>query len=1480
MDSPKSESQNSGSLFPVAAMKDEIAAQGAISPNSIEDCYPCTPLQEILMEFSSKDDSKYISRHILSLSLEIDLEKFQDAWNGVVASCEILRTRIVATSQGALQVVTNNIPSWEFCDSIDEYLQKSEDVEMSYASPLSRFAIIGKDYVMTERFFVWTAHQAIHDDHIVKMILDELCSIYGSSKVMANGQSSFTPFRSFVQRTIPHPETSLARNKSPPKIVDSIVGSKGWDHSQVTPSSTVEEEAIIPRSRDDRYDMRCILYSAWALVLSRYAQSQQVSFGIIEREDLIPAIDLVAGLTLQISPVKLSVDTTQSTTSFLLLAQQKMNSLTTADQITLDNLHSNQFSTLVSFKWPRKRKYECGTGSLNLLRFQHAAYPYPLVVEFYGHEKLHVVAHFDKKILNREQVQRMLHQCLHVARQLAAGFENQTVGDVEVLSPQDKDLIWKRNRQPFPEDKRCIPDVFGEIVSQFPDRLAICSWDGEFTYSSLDQQVTKLAHALRGIGVGPEVIVAVLMNKSKYVPLSMLAISKAGGAFIALDPQLPTKRLHTIATDGKIHIIVTDKPHVSICESLASQVFCVDDSVLDALPRTTADAKVHVQFGYQNRACVLYTSGSTGTPKGIDISHSAICTSYLAGGRRWKVSSDTRIYHFASYSFDASIADIFHAIFHGACLCIPSEFDRVNNLEYSIRDLNANFALLTPSVAKLLDPDRVSLKTMLVGGEPLLEQNISQWAPRSRLFGAYGPSECCAITSAVRIKDVDHYPLNIGSPVACRHWIIEPDNDNRLAPLGCVGELVIEGPTVSRGYLNRPELTAATFLRHPDWFDRQAHHLPTRFYKTGDLVKYDEDGSLIFVGRKDSQVKYHGQRIEPSDIEANINRHILVKDSVVIIPSSGPLSNRLVAVLSIEQSIFGVLEGESNVVIDPEIMYRHVRAVRSCTEKELPPFMWPTNWLLMPRLPLNISGKLNRKQLLEWVEGLEDSVIRMETTEALEETEISEMTEAVFSTSQKVIQECCGKTLQIDVEQISMTQPFIGLGGDSISAMQLVSLCRERGVQIDVRDILKGLTLKDLPHSEIISLQNANKPAKRRGPQEPTSPLSLGPQFPEVYQFTVESICSNTGFSVKEIQDIYPCAPVQEGILLSQSKSPDLYQTTHIFELSSSHIGHSITANDIKSAWAEVIRRHSALRTVFFEIPNPSGPFVQVILHNPLPEFIEHTNKSKMDECEFEGFLSSKPPQRLRIAPTPEGFLCRLEISHAITDGISMNIMFTDFINAFSPINGLRRSLPPTLHGDYVKFIQNLSREESLTYWIKHLKDTNTCHLKLPLSPYELSSPKLETHSFDVLIDEQVRENLRQQNLTIANVLQITWALLLRLYTGQQEVCFGYVNSARTAPVKGIEDAVGAFVNILMCTLSFEDGMSAFDLMEKEKNDFLSSMPHQYISMGDVTHGLGLSGVSLFNTTVSILKHMDSTVHSESHVLCKRVDFYGPTEAS
>jgi len=574
----------------------------------------------------------------------------------------------------------------------------------------------------------------------------------------------------------------------------------------------------------------------------------------------------------------------------------------------------------------------------------------------------------------------------------------QSISKLPLLTPKEQQQLrdWNNTQRDFPQDK-CIHQLFENQVKQTSNAIALIFENQQLSYQELNQRANQLAYYLRTLGVKPETLVGLCVERSLEMIIAILAIFKAGGAYVPLDPKYPQERLIVMLRDAQVQILLTQQPikqkYPLLQEGLLS--LCLDTE-WEKIANQTQENPVN-KTNPNHLAYVIYTSGSTGKPKGVALEHRGLCNLVTAQRDTFGIQPSDRILQYASISFDASIWEIVMALISGATLDLGKKELLLlgRPLLQLLRKRAITTATLPPSALATLPVEKLTtLQTIIVAGEACSAGLVARWAPGRRFFNAYGPTETTVCETIAECKESTR-PPPIGHPIA-NTQIYVLDAQLQPVPMGLSGELYISGVNLARGYLNRPELTAKKFIPNP-------FSLGTRLYKTGDLVRYHADGNLEFLGRIDHQVKIRGFRIELGEIEAILHQHPEIQAVKVLVDENNPNDKRLVAYWVAKQQ-----PAPSST------------ALRHFLSKKLPYYMIPSAFILLEKLPLTLNGKVDHKALSQLEKFQQDS----QDSYAEPRTELEQI---IVSVWQEIL----------DREKVGIHETFFDLGGNSLLVVQV-----------------------------------------------------------------------------------------------------------------------------------------------------------------------------------------------------------------------------------------------------------------------------------------------------------------------------------------------------------------------------------------------------------------------------------------------------------
>ncbi|KAI4273878.1 MAG: hypothetical protein LQ337_004329 [Flavoplaca oasis] len=1058
----------------IASLFDDVEA------SQVEDAFPCTPLQEGLLALTSRRFGDYVAQFVYMLQPTADVQQFMQAWETVVKVTPTLRTRIIdLPGYGLIQTIISQPATWTRRNdtiTLDNYRRADRELATGLGTTLTRYTVL-RTREDGSRYFVWTIHHALYDGWSIPLILERL---EGSIAPLLPSP----PFQSFIKY--------IAE-------VDKSAAAKYWEQqfqgleAQIFPqlpsnlyqplsTAFIKRHLHVPHWPDTGITPSSIIRAAWSLLASKYADGAEVIFGVTVagRQAAVNDVERMIGPTIATVPVRITLDWSQMTVEQLLRQVQAQSAgMIAYEQMGLQRIRrlspeaerACQFQTLLvvhaaeedeprhkftSSRWFISKRDEDSSDDTHVT----VADTYALTLEFdlqrYG---LRLRAAHDTNVIDADRVQRLAIQLEHVIQQLCASSNaSKCLSGLNMLCEQDIHDIWSWNAVLPEADDSCLHELITETARKQPQATAINAWDGDYTYQQFDELSSLLARHLISRRVDRNVIVPLYFRKSKWAPLAMLGVMKAGGASVMIDSRQPLQRIKSILDQIKPVVFITladDEKRVSSLSDTPTIV--LNDKLMREIASSVVTEAILPRVHLSDRLYLIFTSGSTGVPKGAQISYSNVCSVLRYQKQAYGYTSDARVYDFGSYAFDSVWVSFMSTFTIGGCLCIPSERERSDDLAASIKRFNPTILDITPSAATVLDDSTIaSLRTLILGGEKLTSEYAKRWSRLVDVRLPYGPCECTP-TATIAIIDPNHNgEPNIGHGAGCLTWITDTEEGKSLVPIGTIGELVLEGPLVGLGYLADKAKTAAAFIEQPPWLSAVVQDRRGPFYRTGDLVRYNLDGTLMFISRKDAQIKIHGQRVELAEIEGFMARHVRTRQSAALYPQIRPFTKKLVGVFDIrgrQTSRTTATIELTDADADPSVI-QHIQELEALLREYLPPYMVPSIWVPLKDLPLNASGKLNRHLLEDWLCHLDSQTVAKIDTMSRPSTTVQPLTYR-----QHILRNACGHILNSSPAEIDIQRSFVANGGDSISAMRLSPYCRTLGLTFSVSSLLKGKSL-------------------------------------------------------------------------------------------------------------------------------------------------------------------------------------------------------------------------------------------------------------------------------------------------------------------------------------------------------------------------------------------------------------------------------------
>lgn len=1374
-----------------------------LASDEIEDAYPCTPLQQGMMALSiTSATAKYVTRSVFRLASQVDLDRLQRAWNTVIRLNPVLRTRIVqpAGSDEAIQVVVRGDPSWVLAHNLEDYVERDTNTRIEFGKPLLRLAIVATG---SFRYLIFTIHHALYDGWTLSRIVEEVQGAY-------MGQiPNFVPFSLFVSHQLRLNRTEM-EDFWCAKLADfsgTLFPSAPSVDYRPASVQTMQRSMSIELPKDLGVTKATAITLAWALTLSQYTGCDDVVFGMVRAGRNVPlsGIDEIMGPTLTTIPQRVRLQRSMRALDMLRQLQEDSAVALPFEHLGLQRIASLGPEAAVACRFQNLLIIQPTQAGGSSFIFEHLVEEHSAeIIDNYiltleakltkGNDTL-VESTYDPNVISESLMHGIMNQFVHNIHQLTSSAHS-TIQNLWPIAPIDFQTIQRWNSHVPDTIPGCVHERIRQQCLDQAEVAAVTAWDGALTYGELEKGSTWIAGHLQALGVGPGAFVAVGLGKSLWTVMALVAVMKAGAAFILLDFGQPANRLRQICQNTRAKMVITSDLHISNAKEMGLRIFNISDRGRWSPPPAFQQPNVTPS----DPVYAVFTSGSTGQPKGVVIEHRALLTSAVLNGRRQSINRDSRVLHLASFTFDVSVLELVHPLVLGGCVCIPSEALTQNDLEMAMNEFNATWATMTPSLARTLNPSRLStLRTLVLGGEAMGAIDIQMWADQVQLINSYGPAECTidAVIQSHITPDCD--PRNIGEAVAAVSWIVDPHDYRRLSPIGAIGELLIEGPILSRGYLNEPEKTAASFVEYPDWLLSLRHDQPGRLYRTGDLVQYDPkgDGSLLYVGRIDNQVKIRGQRLELGEVEHHLRVCLPeAQESVVDVIKLSNAGAQPILVAFVfwkdAREVSAAADSDSLLIPAHDHLLSRAENTVKMLQSRVPSYMIPSFFLPLNRIPLSPSGKVDRRLLRDEASKLSRQMLHSYT---------GSMAGSVAPTTEKesVLQQAVAQLLKIERAEVGMQENFFRLGGDSITAIRLVGLLRERGYTLTVAELFQNPHLVDLAQ---VLRQNVEHGSQ----MTPVPPFSLLRDFSgtAIMDVAVEKCRMDRDC----IEDIYPATPMQEALFALSMKDPDAYIGKFVFKVSL-----AADIDRLRSAWEAVFQANPILRTRIVLVSNAT---YQVVLREP-------TRWDRDDRNLQVGYGMPLSQIGIQTHGTDDSQQLHLLLHHALYDGVSLPGFLQQVEDAY---NGTDLQLHPFT--PFVAFTTNLDATACKQFWVSEFEDLDAATFPSANSSQTgISARESLSHTIALPLPEE-------GEFTLPTMIHLTCASVFGHYNASDDVIYGVTVSGRNAPVHDIEHLSGPTIATIPFRVQLSSMHSIRDGLEQIQNHLVRLIPYEQTGLQNI----------------------------------------------
>ncbi|MEA5616259.1 amino acid adenylation domain-containing protein [Cronbergia sp. UHCC 0137] len=1400
--------------------------------DKIQDIFPLTPLQKGLLFHSlyEPESGVYFEQLHCQLQGDVSIVAVRQAWQTLVDRHPILRTAIITKGQTEpVQVVFRNLTfniAEEDWRGLSDSSQKTRLKEFLAADkrqgfvlnrpPLMRVTLIR--FREDSWYLVWSHHHIILDGWSWPILLREFLMLHKAAKenveITLPNVRPYGDFIAWLKQKDPQDGESFWReymaefaSATPLLMMSKSKVDNGFISGEIKHNLSPENTAFLQKlARNCSVTLNTVIQGAWAILLNRYSRSNDIVYGITVagRPPELPGVEGMIGPFINTLPFRVLISGEQTLDSWLQNLQSRAALMRQFEHTSLSDIQTwsdvprgqQMFESLLAFEnFPVDKTLKTEDFGLNVPEsyfFETTHYPLTLVVvpgDIISLKLSYNAARFDVVAMELllEQFSNLL---LNMANNPQAPLQS-----LSLLGYREKEEVTE-NREQSPIT---INQIFAETVNKYPERIALTYDNENLTYQELDSRSDHIARYLQSLGISAEKRVVICLERTPELIIAMLAVVKAGGVYVPVDPAYPRDRIEFTINDCGAEVILTT---TNISKQLPDSAIkiCLDAEYINVANNVLTIDNLNPNSG----AYIIYTSGSTGKPKGVLVTQNNLIRLFKSTENWFEFNQQDVWTFFHSFAFDFSVWEIWGALLYGGRLVIvphcvsrdPQSFLQLLQ-EQKVTVLNQ-----TPSAfAQLLACQNINynlanLRYIIFGGEALNLASLRPWFEnygenQTRLVNMYGITETTVHVTyrPISKQDLDNSSGSlIGQPIPDLYlYILDPDGNH--LPTGVIGEMYVGGAGVARGYLNRPELTAERFIE--DRFKPNS-----RLYRTGDLGRFLPNGDLEYLGRIDHQVKIRGFRIEIGEIEAAIAQFIDIQENIVIVADDAETNQkRLIAYLVCTPGKQPTIE-----------------TLRNHLQQYLPDYMIPAQIVYLDKFPLTPNGKIDRKSLPVPEIQRENLGIEFVAPETEIEQKLAEIWQQVLG-----------------VNRVGRFDNYFVLGGDSIRSIRVCSLAQAAGLNLKIEQIFSHPVLSKLAEF----LETATTAENQNYHQEPFALIATKDRE------KLENIAD----------DAYPLAQLQAGMLFhgEYSQTSTTYHDVFSFRIR--------IPFDIKvweQAYTQMFTRHRVLRTAFYlaEFSQPLQVIVKDVPAKVMFTDLQNLSPSTQDDY-IKTFIDQERENRFnyQIAPLMRFHIHQLDenvmqatftLHHAIMDGWSLANFLAELTGLYLHLMGKGvPALPPQTNLEYSRFIaleqQALKDHKQKEFWQQQLAEIP--FTKIPRLPMAIS-PELQPNmgKIDITLQDTISQGLKdvshQLGVPLRTVLLALHLHILAVFSGEEEIVTGLVSNGRPDETDS-DRLLGLFLNTLPLRLKLPCG-SWVDLITETWRAEQALMPNRRFPLAEV----------------------------------------------
>lgn len=1394
--------------------------------NKIVDALPCTPLQSAMLAETNRRPDFYCNEIELKAEVGITTSALSEAFCHLAQQNEILRSVFFSWNGEFITFILNKLQE----DQIRSVTAFERGFTLSKLDEIICPLQIQLKEPMAENDPVQVLiqiHHAIYDGWSLDMMLSDLSTILKGATPSPRRQ-----FRDVLQfqrcaynSKLADPSAAfwsqylLHWNKQPfPKL----------DHRLETPQGTFTTSDILPlnpgkvqeKSKDIGISPQVLFQAAAALVWSGVLGASDIVIGCVTSGRSIPVtgIDEIVGPCIASLPLRVNFEQMVDSNDLLGSIHSSNRAFMDHCVLPLSDIKKvvNSRDALYDILFVYQESLASQGKSNNLVRetyhIDHLETKLLVEVEPREHEfKIQLTYHseaFAKGFVScfLQQYANAINQLFHHHTEKLSRARANVGGELSIYNP-------------VPQAYDGIPDLakhFELIAEESPEVDAICFAESltdsngttTMTYKVLNESANRSAHFIRSFNLSPGQVVGIVMEKSIDLYISILAIVKAGCAYLPISPSTPVSRIQEILDQASAKYCLVDQRSSQVVGAIGGVNF-IETSTMDL--RGFSHENLGIKVDSSRLAYVIYTSGTTGVPKGVAVTQMNIVSNIQHLKKTYPLSDgkQSRLLQACSQAFDVSVFEIFFTWLTGSCLCTATNEVLLPDLEHAIRELYVTHLSLTPTVASLIRRSNVpNVEFIVTAGEPMTQSVLENWG--NILWQGYGPSETTNICSVKRMAP-NEYIEHLGWVFPNTSVFVMLPESLEPAPRGWVGEFCFGGDQVAYGYLNQPDITAEKFLVHPSF---------GRIYRSGDMGRMLPDGSLVILGRIDGQIKLRGNRIETVEVDSQITTSGLATAAVTVVvsrqgQSTDQLATFYVPVNREQKDHHGALLINSSTN----------RELFSRLQMHLPSYMVPSYLIPVDSIPLTPTGKVDRRRL--------QAVFETRTQDYLETASLGAShtdDDSDWSQRETEIAEVIAEALGENRLQIKRWTPFAAIGLDSISAMRVSRALSSRFAQhIPASAILQNPTVALLSRyfNEAILDSQHSTPASAK--QETCF-------FSEDF---VNSIRDSFLQFERRVGKVLPCTPLQEAML---SSGKGTYVNKVLLRI-------RISPESMRSYWDVMCHRHEILRTCFITTNLSDQAIVQVVLdHWEMPWRVFDADNHSLDEMVDEHVRSMPDPLDSKDPPVSLAFLHQEQsvflsfiCHHSLYDGVAIECLFKEIEYLVHGAN----LLPPLTYDSFLMEISKLPSDWE-NFWSKHFDGFRPSLLTSSAASRQIDQ-RTKTGAMEVPLSE-ILDQAKMSGVSLLALCQTAWANVLAACHDTMDVCFGNVVGGRTLDIEGLERLVAPCFNTLPVRVDMSAIRQNHELVKQLDQFNRDLIPYQFTPLRSILKSNNVRARRLFDT--------------------------------